>query len=107
MSCDHNVRTDTKKKSQYCLVYHDTDLQMAGHTRGQTSSRHTTETLSTPQKLIDRGLALGLTFTTNHLIGALEDGVTLPQSNLDSLLAVVWNMDYDIIKRMEALGYTK
>ena len=80
---------------------------MVGHDGGITSARHEVEELRTPQELVDRGRALGLTHTPEQMIEAMEKGAVFLQNEMNDLEGVVWGLDMAYTKRMEALGYTE
>jgi len=113
MSCDHNTITDIVLDNGYALVYCDSTLAAAEFVAaefvtGQVTTAHTVETFATAQELLDRGLALGLQCTTNHLIKAMEHGATLPPDIEALLLSYVWEDEYlTYWERMVALGYEK
>lgn len=107
MSCNHDTVTNIELGGEYILVYCGTEFKEAVFVTGEVYSAHTVETFSTAQELIDRGAALGLRCTTEHLIKAMEHGAILPPPVMDELLGYIWDEDIDYIKRMEALGYTQ
>jgi len=108
MSGNYNVVTDIVLDNEYALVYCDDTFVAAEYVTGQVTTVHTTEVFSTAQELLDRGLALGLQCTTNHLIKAMEHGATLPPDIEALLLSYVWEDEYMMYwGRMIALGYEK
>ena len=108
MSCDHNTITNLDLPSnKHYLVYCDGELIATGDTKNEISTPHEVETFVAAQAHANRGLALGLSFSIDHKITALENGATLPQNIIDGILDVVWDMDMDYGLRMEALGYTR
>jgi hypothetical protein len=99
--------TDIVVDNKYVLLYDGTTLKSSTLTTGNVTSPFTVETFTDPQAHMNRGLALELTFSTEHLIKAMERGVTLPQEAIDGPLGGVWEDDIGYQQRMEALGYTK
>ena len=99
--------TDITVNNKYVLLYDGLTLKSNTLTTGQVTSPFTVETFTTPQSHMNRGLALGLTFSTEHLIKAMERGVTLPQAVLDGPLGGVWEGDIGYQLRMEALGFAR
>lgn len=108
MSCNHDIITDLDlPDNKHYLVYCDSVLIDSGHAKNKITSAHTVETFTAAQAHINKGLALGLPMKVDHLIKAMEHGATLPANVIDDIHAVVWDMDMDYGKRMEALGHSK
>ena len=107
MACDHRTTINTKKSNKNVLVHCDGEILFVGHAGGITSTRHEVEELSTPQALVDRGRTLGLTYTPEQMIEALEKGATFNTPEMAALDSDVWGLDVAYTKRMEALGYTQ
>jgi hypothetical protein len=99
--------TDIRAVDKHVLLYDGTTLKSSTLTTGNVTSPFTVDTFSAPQAHMNRGLSLGLTFSTEHLIESLERGVTLPPPVLDKLNEDVWAGDIGHQKRMEALGHTR
>lgn len=105
MACDHNTVTHTTLEEKYILVYCSDRLIMADYTGGQTSSCHTVEIFADAQGLLDRGLDLGLACSIPQLLSAAEHGAVLNDFCVAYLMSEVWDMDIDLVRRAEALGY--
>ena len=105
MICDHSTIKKTSTGDKFTLVYCDGKVLYAKYTPEVTESRHTTETFTTIQSLVDRGLSLGLTCNVDFLIKALEHGATLPEEVITILIGDVWDSGYSNTLRMKALGY--
>lgn len=108
MICDHGTITNIiLPVKKYVLVYCGDTFLAAEFVVNNVSSAHTVEILDSAQDIIDRGLALGLKCTTDHLLTAMEHGAVLPDDVLNHMLSYIWDEDIRIIERIEALGYTK
>lgn len=108
MICDHSTLTDiVLPENKFVLVYCGDTLIAAEFVVNNVTSSHTVEILDSAQDIIDRGLALGLKCTTDHLLTSMEYGAVLPADVLAYMLSYIWDEDDRSINRMEALGYTQ
>lgn len=97
--------TDITVVNKFVLLYDGLTLKSGTLTTGNVTTPFTAEPYDTAQEIVDRGLALGLTCSTEYQIAIMEHGASFPSEILDSLKTHSPNMDVGHKIRMVHLGH--
>ena len=89
---------------EYILIYNGTKAVLhMSHENGQISTPdiNTVERFGTLQELVDKALVLGLEYTVQNVIDAIEAGATIPQSVID--WAKSQDNDIETVEKLDEL----